>query len=72
VTMTRTGKRATKEQHAAAEHLGLLDDSLARWVQSTGPIDAYDAHLSTPFNGLYGPYLESGQSSGVPVCVARR
>ncbi|MBB6553521.1 DNA-3-methyladenine glycosylase II [Nonomuraea rubra] len=45
MTMTRTGKRATKEQHAAAEYLGSLDDSLARWVQSTGPIDAYDAHL---------------------------
>ncbi|UBU16395.1 DNA-3-methyladenine glycosylase family protein [Nonomuraea gerenzanensis] len=45
MTMTRTGKRATKEQHAAAEYLGSLDDPLARWVQSTGPIDAYDAHL---------------------------
>ncbi|WP_225997696.1 DNA-3-methyladenine glycosylase family protein [Myceligenerans pegani] len=43
--MTRTGKRATKEQRAAAEYLGSLDDSLARWVRSTGPIDAYDAHL---------------------------
>lgn len=45
MTMTRTGKCATKEQHAAAEYLGSLDDSLARWMQSTGPIDAYDAHL---------------------------
>jgi DNA-3-methyladenine glycosylase II len=39
------GKRATKEQRAASEYLGSLDDALARWVQSTGPIDAYDAHL---------------------------
>jgi DNA-3-methyladenine glycosylase II len=43
--MTRTGKRATKEQRAAAEYLSSLGDSLARWVRSTGPIDAYDAHL---------------------------
>lgn len=43
--MTRTGKRATKEQRAAFEHLGSLTDSLARWVRSTGPIDAYETHL---------------------------
>jgi DNA-3-methyladenine glycosylase II len=43
--MTRTGKRATEEQRAASEHLGSLDDSLARWVRSTGPIDAYESHL---------------------------
>lgn len=43
--MTRTGKRATEEQRAASEYLGSLGDALARWVQSTGPIDAYDAHL---------------------------
>jgi DNA-3-methyladenine glycosylase II len=43
--MTRAGKSATKEQRAAAEYLGSLDDPLARWVRSAGPIDAYDAHL---------------------------
>jgi DNA-3-methyladenine glycosylase II len=45
VTTTRTGKHATKEQRAAAEYLGSLDDSLAGWVQSTGPVDAYEMHL---------------------------
>lgn len=45
MTMTRTGKCATKEQRAAFEYLGSLDDSLARWVRSTGPIDAYKTHL---------------------------
>ncbi|WP_165947151.1 DNA-3-methyladenine glycosylase [Micromonospora sp. 15K316] len=45
MTMTRTGKSATREQRAAAEYLGSLDDPLARWVQAAGPIDAYDAHL---------------------------
>lgn len=49
--MTRTGNRATKEQRAAAEYLGSLDDSLARWVQSVGPIDAYDAHLPVTVTG---------------------
>lgn len=51
VTMTRTGKGATREQRAAAEHLGSLDDSLARWVRSAGPIDAYDAHLPVTVGG---------------------
>jgi DNA-3-methyladenine glycosylase II len=45
VTTTRTGKRATEEQRAASKYLGSLDDSLAPWVQSTGPIDAYEMHL---------------------------
>lgn len=45
--MTRTGTSATKEQRAAADHLGSLDDPLARWVQTVGPIDPYDAHLPT-------------------------
>jgi hypothetical protein len=39
--MTRTGKRAPKEQRAASKYLGSLDDSLAPWVRSTGPVDAY-------------------------------
>ncbi|RSD09223.1 DNA-3-methyladenine glycosylase family protein [Amycolatopsis eburnea] len=43
--MTRTGKRATEEQCAAAGYLGSLDDSLAPWVRSAGPIDAYETHL---------------------------
>ncbi|WP_432856710.1 DNA-3-methyladenine glycosylase family protein [Amycolatopsis sp. CA-161197] len=43
--MTRTGKRATKEQRAASKYLGSLGDSLARWVRSAGPIDAYEMHL---------------------------
>lgn len=42
MTMTRAGKRATKEQRAASECLGSLDDALARWAQSTGPTDAYE------------------------------
>ncbi|MFC0109569.1 DNA-3-methyladenine glycosylase family protein [Kibdelosporangium aridum] len=45
MTTIRTGTRATKEQRAAAEYLGSLDDSLAGWVRSTGPIDAYEMHL---------------------------
>lgn len=45
MTMTRTGKRATEEQRAASDYLGSLDDPLARWVRSTGPIDAYESHL---------------------------
>ncbi|MEV6237478.1 hypothetical protein [Lentzea sp. NPDC051838] len=45
MTTTRTGKHATKEQRAAAEHLGSLDDSLAPWVRATGPIDAYETHF---------------------------
>ncbi|MFI5613251.1 DNA-3-methyladenine glycosylase family protein [Amycolatopsis sp. NPDC051903] len=49
--MTRTGKRATKEQRAASKYLGSLDDSLARWVQSTGPIDAYETHLPVEVHG---------------------
>ncbi|MFF5292059.1 DNA-3-methyladenine glycosylase family protein [Paractinoplanes globisporus] len=49
--MTRTGKSATKEQRAAAKRLGSLDDSLGRWVQSVGPIDAYDAHLPITVGG---------------------
>ncbi|MEV6900023.1 hypothetical protein [Amycolatopsis sp. NPDC051372] len=51
VTMTRTGKRATKEQRAAYEHLGSRGDSLARWVRSTGPIDAYETHLPVEVHG---------------------
>ncbi|WP_131515366.1 DNA-3-methyladenine glycosylase family protein [Kribbella capetownensis] len=43
--MTRTGKRATEEQRAAARYLGSLGDPLASWVQSTGPIDAYEMHV---------------------------
>lgn len=43
--MTRTGTHATEEQRAASEYLGSLDDSLARWVRSTGPIDAHESHL---------------------------
>lgn len=43
--MTRTGKHATQEQRAASRYLGSLDDSLARWVRTTGPIDAYEMHL---------------------------
>ncbi|GAA5141888.1 DNA-3-methyladenine glycosylase [Pseudonocardia adelaidensis] len=39
------GKHATEEQRAASEYLGSLDDSLAPWVRSTGPIDAYEMHL---------------------------
>ncbi|WP_239155338.1 DNA-3-methyladenine glycosylase [Amycolatopsis sp. FDAARGOS 1241] len=49
--MTRTGKRATKEQRAATEYLGSLGDSLALWVQSTGPIDAYGTHLPVEVRG---------------------
>jgi DNA-3-methyladenine glycosylase II len=45
MTMTRTGARATEEQRAAAGYLGSLGDSLAPWVRSTGPIDAYEAHV---------------------------
>jgi DNA-3-methyladenine glycosylase II len=51
VTMTRTGKRATKEQRAAYEYLGSRGDSLARWVRSTGPIDAYESHLPVEVHG---------------------
>jgi DNA-3-methyladenine glycosylase II len=43
--MTRTAKHATEEQRAASRYLGSLGDSLAPWVQSTGPIDAYEMHL---------------------------
>lgn len=43
--MTRTGTRATDEQRAAFRYLGSLGDSLAPWVQSTGPIDAYEPHV---------------------------
>jgi DNA-3-methyladenine glycosylase II len=49
--MTRIGTRATEEQRAAADHLGSLDDSLARWVQTVGPIDPYDAHLPVTVSG---------------------
>lgn len=45
MTMTRTGKSATQEQRSAAEYLGALEDRMAPWVRSVGPIDAYDAHL---------------------------
>jgi DNA-3-methyladenine glycosylase II len=45
VTMTRTGASATDEQRSASRYLGSLGDSLAPWVRSTGPIDAYDMHL---------------------------
>jgi DNA-3-methyladenine glycosylase II len=51
VTTTRTGKDATKEQRAASEYLGSLDDSLAPWVQSTGPIDAYEMHFPVKVRG---------------------
>ncbi|WP_233712579.1 DNA-3-methyladenine glycosylase family protein [Kribbella turkmenica] len=43
--MTRTGTRATEEQRAAFRHLSSLGDSLAPWVRSTGPIDAYEMHV---------------------------
>lgn len=46
VTTRRTGKHATEEQRAAAKHLGSLDDSLAPWVRSVGPIDAYETYFS--------------------------
>ena len=49
--MTRTGKYATNEQRAAAEYLSSPDDALGRWVQSVGPIDAYDAHLPVAVGG---------------------
>jgi DNA-3-methyladenine glycosylase II len=45
VAVIRMGKCATKEQRAGSEYLGSLDDPFARWLQSTGPIDAYEAHL---------------------------
>lgn len=51
MTMTRTGKSATREQRAAAAYLGSLDDTLAPWVRSVGPIDAYDAHLPITVTG---------------------
>ncbi|QYN21217.1 hypothetical protein K1T34_01165 [Amycolatopsis sp. DSM 110486] len=51
MTMTRTGKRATKEQRAAYEYLGSRGDSLALWVRSTGPIDAYESHLPVEVHG---------------------
>jgi DNA-3-methyladenine glycosylase II len=51
VTTTRTGKRATEEQRAASKYLGSLDDSLAPWVQSTGPIDAYEMHFPVKVRG---------------------
>ncbi|WP_326835219.1 hypothetical protein VSH64_09885 [Amycolatopsis rhabdoformis] len=51
MTMTRTGKRATKEQRAAYEYLGARGDSLARWVRSTGPIDAYESHRLVEVHG---------------------
>ena len=74
VTTTRTGKRATKEQRAASEYLGSLDDSLAPWVQSTGPIDAYEMHLpvkcAVRSNGSPSPSLRgssAGNQSGVAI-----
>ncbi len=49
--MTRAGSSATEEQISAAEHLSSLNDALARWVQSVGPIDADDAHLPVTASG---------------------
>lgn len=52
--MTRTGKHATEEQRAAFRYLGSLDDSLAPWVRSSGPIDAYEAHLPVEVSSPLG------------------
>jgi DNA-3-methyladenine glycosylase II len=45
----RTGRYgagvATGEQLAAADHLGGLDDPLAAWVRSVGPVDPYGTAL---------------------------
>jgi DNA-3-methyladenine glycosylase II len=46
-----TGVYADPGQRAASEYLGSLDDLLAPWVQSTGPIDAYEAHLPVKVHG---------------------
>ncbi|MCE7003707.1 hypothetical protein LWC34_12845 [Kibdelosporangium philippinense] len=51
MTTIRTGKHATKQQRAAFKYLGALDDSLASWVRSTGPIDAYEMPLPVNVSG---------------------
>src|ERR1700759_4215838 len=45
MSLTSTATSATAEQRTAAEYLSSLDDPLAPWVQTTGPIDAYGIDL---------------------------
>lgn len=45
---------STAEQRAAADYLGALDDSLAPWVQASGPVDAYERHLPAAVSGAAG------------------
>src|SRR5262245_23686533 len=54
MTMTRTGDAATEEQREASAYLGSLDDPLAPWVRSVGPIDPNRMRfsgLSRPIRG---------------------